>query len=387
MTSSRKLIDSVNIERLTSLTMRLVEIPSPTGDSDSVSEFYYEYLSKMGLETELQMVKPGMPNVLGLIRGKHPGPRITLLGHLDTVPAMGHPDPYIKDGIIYGRGAADMKSGVAAQAEVARVLIENEVEFSGEVLIATQSSHEIPKGASEGLFQMINEGVLGESVICTEGSRDLLPLIAKGMCQYEIHISRPGDPIHETAAMGESNPILIANRLISLFEHHNEIWAEQSYEYIGSQTLFVGMIKGGDFYNRLCNDCRIIGTIRFGPEKDFNDIRNELEKIIHEVQETTSISIELKLNCVGLGFRISDNEPIVKALYQGYNAVTGKDISYGGMLYTADASKVIRNGNIPAVQYGAGSEYAHAELERIPISDVFMVTKIFLQTVLNFLDY
>lgn len=384
---SNDLLEAIEADRLESLTMDLVNIPSPTGDSDEISGYYAEYLSGLGLRPSLEKVAPGMPNVLALLKGDKSGRRITLLGHLDTIPAMGHPSPYIKDGVIYGRGSADMKSGVAAQAEVARVLIENEVKFNGEVLIATHSAHEIPGGACEGLFAMIENGVLGDAVISTEGPSDLLPVIGKGMCQYEIQITRSGDPMHENATLGEPNPIMIAGQFLDGIKQRNVDWSKKKYDYIGSQTLFVGMIQGGDFYNRLTNNCRIVGSIRFGPDKDFSDIEQELDNLINEVQESTNAKIELGLHCIGLGFNLSKDEPIVKAVRKAHKQVTGRNLPYGGIMYTADGAKVIRYGGIPAVQYGAGIEYAHAQLERVAISDIVKEARIFLQTTLNFLSY
>jgi succinyl-diaminopimelate desuccinylase len=382
---SKELVSSVDPEKLKNMTLDLVRIPSPTGHSDDVSEFYAEYLKKIGLQPEIEQVIPGAPNVLATVKGYDPGPKLTLLAHLDTIPSLGHPDPYYDNGIIYGRGSADMKSGVAAQTEVARILIENDVKFNGELMIATHSAHEIPGGACEGLFKMIKSGILGDAVISTEGRNDVLPIEAKGMCQYDIHITRPGEIIHEQAARNIPHPIMIARKLLEVMEQRNALWEKHSFEFIGSQTLFVGKIESGNFYNRLPKDCLIVGTIRFGPDKSFDDIEQEFNSLISEVQATTTAEINLKLNCIGLGYQLKKETPIVQDLCKAYVEVTGYPLPYGGITFAADAAKVNRFSHISAVQYGTGVEFAHAELERVNVADIVKVTKVLLLATLNFL--
>jgi acetylornithine deacetylase/succinyl-diaminopimelate desuccinylase-like protein len=387
----RKLVESVNEERLKNMTMDLVKISSPTGDSDKVSEFFANYMASLGLQPHLEQVskKKGIPNVLTLLKGEGLGPRLTLIGHLDTVPTMGHPAPYYKDGIIYGRGAVDMKYGVAAMGEVARVLIQNGVKLNGELMIATHSAHEVPGGQCEGLYEMIENKVLGDAVISTEGPKDYIPIIAKGMCTYEIQITRSGKIIHEQVPAEIPNPILVANKLLNGMQKLNVTWSEKQYSYIGSQTIFVGILEGGDFYNRLTNSCRIVGTVRFGPEKDFDGIENELKNLIIDIQKKVDsrIKIDLSLTKVGLGYSINKDEPVIKSLKEAYKEVNGKTMDYGGMLFSGDAAKIICFANIPAVYYGVGFESAHSELERVALSNVMEITKVLLITVLKFLGY
>lgn len=98
------MIDRVDADRLRDLTLELVEIASPTGDTAAVARRYAQRLEELGLEVEVLDERfPATPIVIGRLRGSEPGPTIVLNGHLDTVP-IPHDPPRILDG--RGCGAA-----------------------------------------------------------------------------------------------------------------------------------------------------------------------------------------------------------------------------------------------------------------------------------------
>ena len=78
---------SVDADRLAALTLELVEVSSPTGDTADAARLYGSWLEEAGLEVALHdTVFPATPTVVGLLRGDRPGPRVVLCAHLDTVP-------------------------------------------------------------------------------------------------------------------------------------------------------------------------------------------------------------------------------------------------------------------------------------------------------------
>src|ERR1700693_1359575 len=101
-----------------SILEQLVRIPSPTGDEQAVAQAFALLCKTAGLEVEIQDVEPGRPNVIARWTVGR-GPRLLLTGHLDTVP-VGEGwsrDPFgaeVGGGRVYGRGACDMKGGLAA---------------------------------------------------------------------------------------------------------------------------------------------------------------------------------------------------------------------------------------------------------------------------------
>ena len=157
---------TVDADRLRELTLELVEVESPTGDTAEVSRLYGRRLEECGMEVELlDEVFPATPIVIGRLRGGEPGPTIVLNGHLDTVP-IPHEPPRVDGDTIYGRGTADMKGALACAAEAGRTLAERG-SFPGELVIVAVGMHEAPDGRGEDLTYLLGEGHARGKVIIT----------------------------------------------------------------------------------------------------------------------------------------------------------------------------------------------------------------------------
>src|SRR5687768_16785244 len=86
-----------------------------------------DHLRALGLEVHLQEAAPGRPNVIGVLESGADGPSLMFCGHTDTVGVEGMTAPFaasIREGRLYGRGSQDMKGGVAAMIDAARVVRE-----------------------------------------------------------------------------------------------------------------------------------------------------------------------------------------------------------------------------------------------------------------------
>jgi acetylornithine deacetylase/succinyl-diaminopimelate desuccinylase-like protein len=116
--------------RTTELLQRLIRFNTvnPPGNEQEAQEFLKGVLEGAGFSCELLAAVPGRPNLVAGLGGAADGPRLCLLGHVDTVlanPAEWTVDPWsgeLRDGCVWGRGALDMKSQVAAEAAAAEAL-------------------------------------------------------------------------------------------------------------------------------------------------------------------------------------------------------------------------------------------------------------------------
>src|SRR5437868_4275182 len=161
----------ISAERLLQSTYRFVDTPSPTGSEEEFARVYANHLRDVGLEVELDEEFPDSPSVVAWWRGAPPRDRPVLQfdGHTDAIPTP-HAAPSLDlvAGIVRGRGAADMKGGLAAIAEALRAIRAVGVELDGSVLVTAHGLHEAPLGDQRTLRSLIRRGIIGDAAIVAE---------------------------------------------------------------------------------------------------------------------------------------------------------------------------------------------------------------------------
>lgn len=378
--SRRSSLDRVEGEALAELTLELVRVQSPTGDTEEVARLYAERLSERGLEVELlDDVFPRTPIVLGRLRGGEPGPTVVLNGHLDTVP-IPHEPARREDGRILGRGAADMKGALACAAEAARAAGE-ERPFPGELVVVAIGLHEAPLGRGEDLAWLLGEGGLAAdlAIVCELGGHSL-PVAHMGQATMEIEVSRPGMATHELQTPpGTPHPLLAASRVVEALDGLGRRLARAEHEWVGAETVFLGELHGGDFYNRHPTRCRIVGTRRWAPGHAFEEVEAELRALLAPVAEETGCVVELDLRLVRDAYRIDPGHRLVAALREGYRDVTGRELPLTGIKVVADGA-IFHRAGIPTVYHGPVGEGAHADVEWVDVAELERATKVYLRT-------
>src|SRR5215207_4546260 len=111
-------------------------VPGGAGENE-ISVAVAQVMRAAGMDVQIQEVEPDRPNVIGVLEGRAPGPTLMFCGHTDTVGVEGMSAPFtpdIRDGRLYGRGSQDMKAGVAAMIDAARVVKERG--FAGRLIVA-----------------------------------------------------------------------------------------------------------------------------------------------------------------------------------------------------------------------------------------------------------
>lgn len=379
-----ELLGLVDAGRLEQLTLDLVRIRSYTGDTREVAEAYAQHLAQIGLEVEIVRDFPNDPCVVARLRGAGHGPTLEFNGHLDTVPVE-HPAPHIRDGRIYGRGSADMKGGLAAMAEAARVIAESGIRLRGDLLLVAHGLHEAPHGQGQDLLDLVRRGVKGDAVIITEVASDTLPVVGLGQAAFDFAITRPGESSHELLTPpGTPHPILAAVRLVNLMQARHAELAKVQIPYVGAESFFVGILQGGDFFNRWTNACRLVGTRRYGPENSYANVKQELLTMASQVEKETGARVELNLIPVRDGFCVAEDEPLVIALRRAYLQVTGCELPLVGSRMVGDAAIFTKEGKVPALYHGPGGQGAHADLESVAIADLVRAAKVYVLTALDY---
>jgi acetylornithine deacetylase/succinyl-diaminopimelate desuccinylase-like protein len=365
----------VDAARLRDLTLELVRIESPTGDTADVARAYARHLETNGMEVELlDDAFPATPTVVARLRGAAPGPTIVLNGHLDTVP-IPHAEPRIENGSIVGRGAADMKGACAAAAEAVRVLAE--APFAGEVAIVAIGLHEAPGGRGEDLQHLLDSGFHADmAVVCELSGRDVA-IAHMGQATAEITVSRPGMPTHELQTpKGTPHPLLAAARVADAIRARNEELSAYEHPLVGAETYFVGELHGGDFYNRFPTTCRIVGTRRWMPGNTLEAVDAEYRALLAAVAAETGCRIDLDLKLVRGAYEIDPGHPLLQALQSSYRDVTGNELEPVGVKVVADGA-IFAAAGIPTVYHGPVGTGAHADVESMPVDELVRAAEVY----------
>jgi acetylornithine deacetylase/succinyl-diaminopimelate desuccinylase-like protein len=366
---------SIDADRLRDLTLELVEVESPTGDTAEVARLYAQRLEEIGMDVELLPEFPATPTVVARLRGG-PGPTIVLNGHLDTVP-IPHDPPRVENDAVYGRGSADMKGALAAAAEAVRVLQESGP-FAGEVVIVAIGLHEAPGGRGEDLAHLLDErGFRADAAVVCELSGHDVAVAHMGTATFEITVSRPGMPTHELQTpQGTPHPLLAAARVLHAIRQRSEELAAVEHRWVGAETYFVGEVHGGDFYNRFPTTCRIVGTRRWMPGNTLEAVEAEFRELLVGVAAETGCDIDLELRLVRGAYEIDPEHELVHALQEAYREVTGTQLEPVGIKVVADGALFAAAG-IPTVYHGPVGSGAHADVEFVPVAELVRAADVY----------
>jgi acetylornithine deacetylase/succinyl-diaminopimelate desuccinylase-like protein len=382
---ARQLWDLIEVDRLRDMTLGFLEIGSPTGEETPFADHFAQTLRQIPMAVEMTYRYPNSPNVIGRHTFRHPGKTLQLDGHLDTI-ANPHAPPKFENGSLIGRGACDMKGALACMVEAARVLIAAEADLAGSLMVTAHSQHEMPVGHNEALDDMIEQGQFGDAVVIGECGSTTLPLEGLGMSVFEIVIERDGEVLHETKGRGVPNPIHYADKVLAALVSHAAALAEQGGPL--PESLFVGQIHSGDFYNRIPTFCYIQGTRRYAAPKTVVDIRQEFDRLLAFARdyEAQGIRIKTTVTRAGDGFRLSADESIVRCLKAAYQEVRGQALPESYTTIVGNAPWFIRDAHVPCVYHGPDQSSAHSDHEYVVLDDLVQVVKTYILLALAYLE-
>jgi acetylornithine deacetylase/succinyl-diaminopimelate desuccinylase-like protein len=228
-----------------------------------------------------------------------------------------------------------------------------------------------------------------DAALVMEGYADKIVIATKGLSFFEFDIMGPSDAPHATAVPFEANPITEAGRLLEFLAELNAELRREVHPLTGANLLNVGIIQGGDYFNRIPSMCRIIGFRRWNPGQGMKESERDFAKVMEKFRSQSKSEIRLaKHKLIKPSYEISRDESIVRSAQSAYREVTGRDAPIVGAEWGCDASIFHSDGRIPAVHLGPMSEQnqrsAHSDNEHVEVSVLEPVAKICAMTVLDF---
>lgn len=379
--AERAVLDLIGVEEVTSLAAGLVVEPgeNPPGDEAATVEVLAEACRLRGIEPVLDEVAPGRPNLRGVLDGDD-GPGLLFLGHSDVVPAgegwtTSPTGGLVRDERLYGRGAADMKGGLAAFVVAMGALRRAGVELSGPVELAVTVDEE---DAALGVQHYLATGDRSNFSGCVVAEPTGLQTIiaARGDAYLTIDVS--GTSAHAGNPDDGVNAIYGATRAIEDLRGWHDELAGNGHPLAGPGTVSVGWIRGGTGPSIVAGDCRVIADRRLLPAEDghqaLDDLRNRLTRL---GLEREGLSVETGLTLDMPAFETSPNSPIVETVQAATGAAGGPQLPLGGWTAACDGGFIARDAGVPVVVMGPGSvlEQAHHADESVELEELVLASR------------
>ena len=388
-----RVVADISKQRLVELTRDLVAIPSenPPGNEAEVARYIARTLEGLGLDPIIAEKVAGRPNVIAELRGDKGNPVLLLTGHTDVVPAGTgwSTDPYqpvIRDGKLFGRGACDMKGGLACILHVLELLLEHDVPLSGSLLCAFTVGEE--SGGIEGAAYVMQEGLISADMgILLEPSDFQLVLAEEGVLWVEL-ITK-GTTTHTLNAATASNAVEHMTKLLAALLDERDAILEPRRSGHETPILSVNTVRGGDKPNVIPGECRAMIDIRIPPgcKLALEDVQTRLSCFLDaQHRDHPKLEAEVHYDVIGRPFQQPTDTEIVRILSKCAAQVLRRTPEIVGpvpsMDEDSDAYHYWTKGGIPTVYFGPGKiEQAHSANECIEISQLMEAAEILVNTV------
>jgi acetylornithine deacetylase len=324
-------------------------------------------LRSAGLDVEVTEAAPGRPNVVAILEGRRQGRSLMLCGHMDTVGVVGMKapfDPVVRDGRLYGRGAEDMKGGLAAMLSAARAVAANGGLPAGRLIIAAVADEEY---ASIGAEALVARGSADAAVV--PEPTDLV--IATGHKGFTwIEIIAEGVAAHGSRPREGRDAILRMGRVLARLEAlDRELQSREPHPVLGTASLHASLINGGRELSTYPDRCLLHMERRSITGEGCDTALAEVEAILASLRSEDS---QFRASAKVLFDRRPYETPLKHFLIPALEAAlakAGRPPSRGGVSFWTDAA-ILGHAGIPSVIFGPGGAGLHGTEEYVKVEDV-----------------
>ncbi len=347
-------------------------VPGAAGEG-AIADWCAKWLTDHGFEVQRLEERPGRPSIVGVARGTGGGRSIMLNGHIDTVGTRTFTgDPFaaeIRGENVFGRGAFDMKGGVAAILVAAARASADGLE--GDVLVTLVADEEFGSIGTEEVLRSYR----ADAAIVTEPSSLELILAHRGFAWFEVHLtgraahgSLPQDGIDAIAHAGEV--------LRELDKLRARLEAMPPHPSLGYGTVRVSTISGGADAATVAAACTLTIERRTLPGQTPDAVEDELRALLDGVAaRVPDFNYRLTRLVARGAFEADPDWPIVRAVAGNAEKVLGRPAETRGEPFWTDAGLILEAG-IPCLLIGVDGGGAHADEEWCTVASVRQLTGI-----------
>jgi acetylornithine deacetylase len=353
-------------------------VPGGAGEA-RIAAFVAGWLTERGLEVTIDEPLPGRPSVVGVARGTGGGPSLMLNAHMDTVTVEGMDrphEPVVRDGRLYGRGAYDMKGGLAAIMVAGAAAAT--AGLSGDVIVSAVADEE---HSSEGVQSVLRRW-RADACIVTEPTELCACVAHKGFVWAELETR--GRAAHGSRAdLGVDAIVGMAPALAGVGALQARLDAH-AHPLLGSGSLHASLISGGQELSSYPERCTLEVERRTLPGESAADVERELHALLAMAREADPrLGIELRMGLVREPFAVDPSADIVATLRAAAASTLGAEPEIVGHKAWMDAAFIAAAG-IPTVVFGPSGEGAHAIEEHVELESVQQVAEVVIETARRF---
>jgi succinyl-diaminopimelate desuccinylase len=395
-------LNEIDREDLVGLAQDLIRIPSvyrpeqADGNEARVARFVADYLERSGFGVQVEDVAPGRPNVWAVWEGDGPGKTLLFEAHTDVV-TEGRAEDWVHPpfraervgGRIYGRGACDTKSNLAAAVVAVRAIRDAGVPFPGSLILCHPVDEE---GMMAGIKAFIERGHadgVDAAVIC-EPEENQLCIKQKGAVRVEVTLR--GTMAHGAMPQSGVNPVTRAARFVVAVEEleREEVERHGKDSFLGYPSLTPTILMGPDCgepqINVIPASVYVALDIRTVPDQSHRDLVERLEAVIAKLaSEDPDFDATLEVTEERPPTETRKDEPLVRAMARAHDHLTGEEPAYNGVPGATDGTFLHAWAGIPIVTTGAGDrEIPHHTDEWVDEEELLTTCKLYAATAMYY---
>ena len=416
----KNVINRIQREELAQLTKDLVDIPSPTGSEKAIGEFILSWYSRHGIKALRQEINPERVNAVGILDGRSDGVSLTINGHMDTSYTGTEEDRMfcralepdsdlkgaVRDGKVFGLGASNMKSGLAAFMVAGKAIRESGVALKGDLILAAVAGEisrtpigpyqsEAYRGEGTGTIHLLTHGVQSDYAIVADRSGHSIVWAQNGVAQFKI--STFGDPHAAWGVTREEKSPEASSAILKMIKVLQAVdsWAgefERAHVYASPHgplvpKVNIGSIQGGAPFrpNYYPGVCSIYVDVRTPPELRPVQVQRELRAMLANL----GIEYEIEMYASKMGYEAKQVGSVIKVLEESYQSLFGKKTPTPTGVHASiwTDTNIYNEMGIPACKFGLGGGRWKFRSEQIEIEDIYQAAQVYVLAALEICNW
>jgi acetylornithine deacetylase len=340
-------------------------VPGGAGEG-RIAEMVAGEMHAIGMQVSVVEAAAGRPNVVGILEGRAPGRSMMLCGHLDTVGVAGMDAPFepvVRDGRLYGRGAQDMKGGLAAILGAARAIAAGGLP-AGRLLVAAVVDEEYK---SLGADALVHEWRADAAVVAEP--TDLQVVVGhKGFSWVEV--TTAGRAAHGSRPDEGRDAILKMGRVLARLERlDRELQSRPRHPILGTASLHASLIEGGRELSTYPDRCALQLERRTVTGEPGDAALAEALAILAALRvEDPELEGTARLLFGRPAYETPDGHALPDLLESALRRL-GRQPRRGGATFWTDAA-ILGQAGIPSVVFGPGGAGLHGLEEHVRLDEV-----------------